>query len=631
MNQEQTIKFAASTAIIAAVFTTLVALLMLMNYYQLKAQDPLELKTLEILVEQLKDEPNNDALRNEIRNLDLLARKAFFTNQWQVKTGRYLLLFGGIVCGFALRFYFSARSKISEPESDGINEMIARTISQRWIIVAGSLLLILSFAATFAITDHLEFYQADLTADSSGQADESIEVIRITDGTEVDQLSGEESGTAGDVSGAGGEPTGADGESGTDATSQTGTASGGPASGGAKPSLTNKGTGSGFAREILANHNGFRGPLGNGVSFHKGIPVDWDGSTGRNVIWKAELSKPGYNSPIIWGDKLYVAGADNVGQVVYCLDRNSGKVLWQTDIKDIPGSPAQKPRVTEDTGLSAPTMTTDGIRVYALFGTGDIVALGLDGHIEWARNLGVPDNHYGHSSSLLTWNNRLLLQYDSNKGGRVLSLDSKTGKTQWDKTRKSGISWASPILAEVDGNYQLVLSADPIVAGYDPETGNELWSLECMMGEVGPSPAFGGGLVFAANEYARMVAIKPGSPPTVVWEDDEYMPEVASPVVSDGLLYIATSYGMLVCYDAASGEKNWEEQMNQGFYASPMVADGKLYAMDMDGIMHIYQLGKELKKLGEPALGESSVSTPAFSEGRIYIRGDDYLYCIGKK
>jgi outer membrane protein assembly factor BamB len=180
----------------------------------------------------------------------------------------------------------------------------------------------------------------------------------------------------------------------------------------------------------------------------------------------------------------------------------------------------------------------------------------------------------------------------------------------------------------VDGKYQLILSSDPIVAGYDPETGDELWSHDCMMGEVGPSPAFGEGLVFAANEYASLVAIKPGTQPRLIWENDEYLPEVASPVVSGGLLYIATSYGVLVCYDANSGEKYWEDESKYGFYASPMVADGKLYAMDLGGSMHIYRLGREKTILGTPGLDEEIVATPAFSPGRIYLRGDDHLYCI---
>jgi outer membrane protein assembly factor BamB len=624
MNREQTIKFAANAAIIAVIFTAFVALLMLLNYYQLKSQDPLELKSLEILVEQLKDDPNNEELRNEIRNLDLLARKAFFTQQWQVIAGRYLLLFGGIVWIVAMRFYFSSRSKIEEPEGLQINEVVARTISQRWIIIAGVLLIILSFSASFAVTDHLKYYQGELADENRTLEEEStIEVIQITekeDGLTTTDGSENES-----------EPDTDDSEKEqSDITADQGAVTGTVTTGAASAVITAK-TGSAFAQDVLKNHNGFRGPLGNGVSYHTDIPVEWDGATGKNIKWKTDLSRPGYNSPVIWENKLFVAGADAEGKTVYCLDINTGKIIWQKDITDIPGSPSQPPRVTDDTGLSAPSLTTDGIRIYALFGTGDIAALGMGGSILWARNLGVPDNHYGHSSSLLTWDNRLFIQYDSNKGGRILSLDTSTGEIQWDTRRNTGISWASPILAKIEDKYQLILSSAPNVAAYAPETGKELWSYECMMGEVGPSPAFGEGLVFAANEYARLVAIRPGAEPTVAWEDDEYLPEVASPVVSEGLLFIGTTYGVLACYDAATGAKQWEEEMNQGFYSSPMIADGKLYAMDMGGVMHIYSVSNEVHKLGDPALGEGSVTSPAFSPGRIYLRGDNFLYCIEKE
>ena len=183
-------------------------------------------------------------------------------------------------------------------------------------------------------------------------------------------------------------------------------------------------------------------------------------------------------------------------------------MLWTGVADNISGSPATPPRVTDDTGLAAPTLTTDGKAVFAIFGTGDVIAFDMNGKRVWARNLGVPDNHYGHSSSLITWNGKLLVQYDTNRGGKVMALDNKTGETVWETVRNSKISWASPVLAEVDGKYQLVLTADPIVAGYDVETGEELWSVECMMGEVGPSVGYSDGIVVAANEYARMVAIR---------------------------------------------------------------------------------------------------------------------------
>ena len=619
MNKEQTIKLAASAVIVALIFTSLVSVLMLINYYRYKAQDPLELESMKVLVERLHNEPNNDALREEIRNLDLLARRAFFTNQWQVKTGRYLLLIGGIVLVVALRYYYSAISKIQEPGSVRVNEMITRTISQRWIVFGGILLLLLAFTASFGLTDHLARYEIAAVMDE-GQGDkEAVEVIRVTEDQGVATDSGVAERAGEDTAPVTGEQAEVVPEQGGDQGKPPDQAPAGEST--EKP-------GTGFEQEILKNHNGFRGPLGNGISYHKNIPVDWDGASGRNIRWKVSLSLPGFNSPVIWGNKIFVAGADKETQVVYCLNINTGEIIWQKEIKDIPGSPSQRPRVTEDTGLSAPTMTTDGTRVYALFATGDLAALNMEGKIEWARNLGVPENHYGHSSSLITWNKRLLIQYDSNRGGRVLSLDTATGKTQWDQKRNTGISWASPVLAEINGRYQLILSSAPLVAAYDPETGNELWGQECLLGEVGSSPAFGEGLVFAANEYARLVAIKPGEQPEVVWEEDEYMPEAASPVVSGGLLFVPTSYGVLACYNATTGEKYWEDQLNQGFYASPMVADGKLYALDVGGVMHIYTVSKEMKKIGEPALGEGAVATPAFSPGRIYLRGDNNLYCI---
>jgi outer membrane protein assembly factor BamB len=610
MDENHTIKVAANTAMVAFIFSFVVAILLMLNYYQLRARDPLELKSMERLVERLKDEPDNEDLKHEIRSLDLLARKAFFTSQWQVRTGRYLLLLGSVVWIFAMRYYYAAKSRIAEPEAP-VSEVTARAFSQRWIMVAGGTILLLAFMASFAVKDHLKGYQPAGEMVDTATADESIEVIAIAESPDTarDEIPAETGGKAGAGPAAETVPaTPAGGEESASVTAQ------------ALP-----------ASPTGLQHNGFRGPFGNGVSENRNIPVDWDGSTGRNVIWKASPSKPGNNSPVLWENRLFIAGGDKGARMVYCFDAGSGKLLWQQEVSDIPGSPATPPRVTEDTGLSAPTVATDGTRVYAIFATGDVIAFTMTGRKVWARNLGVPDNHYGHASSLIVWKKHLLVQYDSNKGGRLLALDTATGNTSWETIRQVGISWASPILAEIGGSVQLILSAEPLVAGYDPESGKELWAVDCMMGEVGPSPAYGEGLVYAANEYARLVAIKPGAADPIVWENDEYLPEVASPVVSEGLLFIATSYGVLVCYDAATGEKYWEEEARQGFYSSPMVADGKLYALDMGGVMHIYKISKEVEKVGSPELGEPAFASPAFSDGRIYLRGEHHLYCIGNE
>ena len=127
-----------------------------------------------------------------------------------------------------------------------------------------------------------------------------------------------------------------------------------------------------------------------------------------------------------------------------------------------------------------------------------------------------------------------------------------------------------------------------------------------------------------------MVAIKIGETPEIIWESDEYLSDVPSPVAHNGLLFIATSYGVIACYDAKTGEKYWEAEFDNGFYSSPMLADGKIYLMDMEGIMHIFKANKEYEQIAESPIGEKGMTTPAFSNGRIYIRGNENLFCIGK-
>jgi outer membrane protein assembly factor BamB len=617
MDQNQKIKITLNTAYISGIFTVIVALVLLLNYVQITTNKPLESKSMELLIRRMKAEPNNEELKQEIRNLDLMARKAFFTNQWQINTGRYLLLFGGILFIVSLRYYYSLIFKKEKPKKQSSDEERKMIVSLRLIAIAGGLLFLVAFLSSFAVMDHLRMYRAeDSGAGLVQESQEDIKVIDISEGTgEVKTV---------DTSVTRGEQDTESLTEGMEKTSQDLQTI---------PEQSKVISAPGFPSmaEIRANYNSFRGPLGQGVSGARNVPVDWDGATGKNILWKIQLSKPGNNSPVIWKDKLYIAGADAQVRMIYCIDRNTGNILWQKEVKDIPGSPAAIPKTTEDAGLSAPTVTTDGARVYVIYANGDIAAFTGSGNLVWGRNLGLPDNHYGYASSPVVWNNKVFIQFDSNKGGRVMALNCKTGETVWDTKRNVKISWASPILAEINGKIQLVLSADPLVAGYDTESGTELWSIGCIMGEVGSSPAFWDGLVYAANEYARLVAVKPGPSPSVVWENDEYLPEVPSPVVSDGLLFLATTYGVLVCYDAKTGEKYWEREFKNGFFSSPVIADQKLYATDLSGKMHIFRVSKTAELIGEPVLGERISTTPAFSDGRIYLRGENSLYCIGQK
>jgi len=612
MTNTDKIKLTQNIAVIAGIFSAVVALLLLLNYWQISKTDPIESKALEVLVQRLKEEPNNDGLKAEIRNYDLLARKAYFNSQWQIQTGALMLLFGAIVLAFALRVYYSAKAKIDAPDKVLENEIAGRILAQKGIIIVGAVVFVFAFAASFATINYLDKFdvQSGLAENTAQPADEGIQIIEVGK-VKTDSTQSAQSELSTDTLNA---PTTASEET---ATANTETAQPKPTTVALTLDLIRK------------NHNSFRGPLGQGVVYHKNIPTKWDGAAGTNIVWKSPIPKHGYNSPVIWGDKIFVSGSDKQTREVYCYNRIDGKLLWTGVADNIQGSPAAPPKVTEDTGLSAPTMTTDGNLVFAIFGTGDVIAFDMNGKRIWAKNLGVPDNHYGHSSSLIVWDNKLFIQYDTNRGGKLIALKTATGEEAWQTTRSSKISWASPVLAQVDGKYQVILTADPIVAGYDVQTGNELWQVKCMMGEVGPSVGYSDGIVVAANEYAKMVAIDVKTK-AILWEADEYLPEASSPLVHDGLVIIATSYGVMACYDLKSGEKYWEHDVGKTLYSSPAFADGKIFMMDNDGVMRIYEFGKEMKLISENKLGDKAGTVPAFADGKIYIRGDKNLYCIGK-
>ncbi|RLD82326.1 MAG: hypothetical protein DRJ07_08290 [Bacteroidetes bacterium] len=265
-----------------------------------------------------------------------------------------------------------------------------------------------------------------------------------------------------------------------------------------------------------------------------------------------------------------------------------------------------------------------------MFSNGDIIAIDMEGKKVWARNLGVPSNHYGHSSSLMMFRNMVIVQYDQRKASKVMALATKTGQTLWTTNRDVKISWASPVVVYTGKQTEIILTSDPYVASYNPYTGKENWKLDCLFGEVGPSVVYADGIVFAQNEYARLVAIKLGEKPEILWEDDEYLSDVPSPVATKKYLFNATSYGAVVCHDAKTGKKLWEKEFDNGFYSSPIMVEGKIYLIDKKGVMHIFSASDKFNLIAEPALGEGSDCTPAFAEGRVYIRGSKNLYCIGK-
>jgi outer membrane protein assembly factor BamB len=508
---------------------------------------------------KLQENPEDTVLIEQIRALDLLARKAYFTHQWQIRTGSYLLFTFVLVLLLAMKYMSSLEprlpdlAKVPEPEKTWEN----RLLSRKYILYGGMGLVLLAF------------------------------VLGILSQTEIKKI--------GIV-----QPEKSQGSSGY-------------------PSI----------QEIRNNWPGFRGPEGIGWAYHTDVPVEWDGLSNQNILWKIPIPHPGYNSPIIWEKRIFLSGADRRTQVVYCIDADSGDILWQTELNDIPGSPERRPQVTEDTGFAAPTMTTNGTQVFALFATGDIVCLDFEGNRIWAKNLGVPDNHYGHSSSLITYQDLLLVQYDQNPGGRLLALSNQSGDLVYDQPRDVEISWASPILVNTGNREELILNSNPFVMSHDPRTGQELWRVRCMLGEIAPSPAYAEGMVFVVNDYARLAAVKLGDSAELVWEYIDDLSEVSSPLATKDFLIMAASYGTVTCFESKTGERLWIEEFDEGFYSSPILVGDLVYLMDMSGIMYIFKADRKYQLINQNELGERAMSIPAFMHDRIYIRGTKSLFCIG--
>jgi outer membrane protein assembly factor BamB len=572
---------AKRVAVVAVIFAVIISVLLIVNYIQIKSIDPLNSKAISQLMAKFQENPTDTALKEQIRALDLLARKAYFTYQWQIRTGSILLFVFVLVFLIALKYMSSLKSQLPDlsesPSQDDTWEN--KLLSRRYIIFSGLGLFLLAFVLGILSENEMKSFGMMKKGEMS----------------------------AGDF-----------------------------------PTID----------EIRKNWPGFRGPEGIGIAYQTDVPIEWDGKSNKNILWKTPIPLPGFNSPILWGEKIFFSGADRKNQVVYCIDAGSGKVLWQAEVKDIPGSPDKPPKTTDDTGFAAPTMTTDGHRVFAIFATGDIACFDFAGKPIWAKNLGVPGNHYGHSSSLITYQDLVLVQYDQKTGGRLLALKTDTGILVYDKPRDVEISWASPIVVNTGTRAEIILNSNPFVISYDPRTGRELWRAECMSGEVAPSPAYADGMVFAVNEYARLAAIKladqggsfrenrpPGPPakafdkasPGIAWEYEDDLSEVSSPVASKDFLFMASSYGSVSCFNSKTGERYWIHDFDRGFYSSPILVGDKVYVMDMNGVMHIFKADKQFQLISTCELGEKAVTIPAFSPGRIYIRGEKHLFCIGKE
>jgi outer membrane protein assembly factor BamB len=391
--------------------------------------------------------------------------------------------------------------------------------------------------------------------------------------------------------------------------------------------------------ELAENWHRFRGFAGAGATSLTDIPTKWDGANGSGILWKTQIPLPGHNSPVVWKDRVFLSGASYDKREVYCFDASSGKILWTGEVPTAPGG-AVVLDILADTGLAPSTMATDGSRVYAIFPTGDLAAFDLDGHLLWHKSLGVPKNLYGHATSLEVWQDRVLVQYDQafaeDNKSVMYAFSGATGSLLWEVKRPVANGWTTPIVARMDKDYLLITVGDPWVIAYNPNDGKEIWRVKFAGGNVAASPILAGNMVVAVAPGNESVAIRTGGAGDitgthVAWHNKDIAPDIVSPVADDHRVFFVDTYGTLYVVNSQDGRLIYEHDFEENVKSSPSLANGKLYVLALSGTMYIGTPGeKEFTLENKNALGEECNASPAFMDGRIYIRGINNLYCFGK-
>ncbi len=402
--------------------------------------------------------------------------------------------------------------------------------------------------------------------------------------------------------------------------------------------IESRGSSYASAEELGRNWPRFRGPGGLGISAHRNVPLRFGMAEGGSILWKTPIPLPGYNSPIVWEDRVFLSGAQRDRREVYCFDASSGQLLWTGQVPSF-GPSSEQIEPMEDTGFAASTMATDGRRVYAIFATGHVAAFNFHGERLWAKHLGTPDSFYGYATSLEVYRNLVLIQYDhgyeDDRRSRLIARNGFSGDIVWEIKRPVPGSWTSPIVAQTPQGPQLITCADPLVIAYDPQSGRELWRASCLGADAAPSPIFSGGLVFAVNPNVELVAIKVDgggdvSKTHIAWRAEDGIPDICSPVSDGEFVFLLTSdYAKLTCYRLSDGTRLWQQDFEKSFNASPSLVDGLLYLLATDGTMIVAQAGLEYREVARSELSDTCRGSPAFADGRIFIRGDQNLYCIG--
>ncbi len=391
----------------------------------------------------------------------------------------------------------------------------------------------------------------------------------------------------------------------------------------------------------------WRGPALNGVSNEKNRPVKW--TTEENVAWKLALPGLSGATPVIWRDRIFLNLADGDNLALWCVD-TKGEVLWKKPL----GGGNVKMRKHN---MSSPSPVTDGRNVDVMTGTGVLAGFDFSGKEVWTRDIqkeyGTFGLNWGYASSPLLFEDSLYVQVlhgmKTDEPSYVMRIDKKTGKTLWkvdrptNAIRESPDSYTTPALLRYGKTTEIVITGGDCVTGHDPATGKELWRANGLNPENNPfyrivaSPVVFNDIIYAPTRVKPLLALKAGgrgdiTSSHVIWSTVNG-PDVPTPVTDGKYFYIVNDRGIMWCLDAKTGAEIYGQQrIKTGIYSgSPVLADGKIYVTNEEGLTTVVAAGPKFEILAENPLNDNTLSSPAISDGRIYIRTAGHLYAIGKK
>ena len=405
------------------------------------------------------------------------------------------------------------------------------------------------------------------------------------------------------------------------------------------------------------NWPGWRGPRGDGSSREKNVPTSWNGETGENIVWEVPLPGVGHASPVIWEDRVFLVTCLEGSQerVLMSLDRKSGREQWRRTVFKAPletkhnlNSRASGTPLTDGELIYVTFLQVDGRTVVApnvgskrMITPGQMVVAAYDfeGNQKWSAMPGEFISAHGYSSCRVLYKDSVIVNGDHDGKGYVVALDRKTGKTKWKVLRKHGIrSYVTPIIRDVAGRTQMVMSGSQSVVSYDPNDGSKHWEIEGPTEQFVASMVFDGKLFFMACGFPdyHVLGIRPDgkndvTDTHVAWHQRSARCYVPSPVVLNGHLLVADDRGTANSFDASTGKQLWKERLGKHYSASLIHADGLAYFIADDGITKIVRPGAKLEVVAENKLGEFTFASPALSQGQLFIRGEKNLYCIQEK